>query len=131
MKQHARPEYHFVRNTGNLSCSEIADLSDDELAAYIKTLKKLYQINPAYIMREIGGEYAIIPVDEECMISNAVMTPNASAVFLWNAFLTPSLIEDVVQKALQQFDGPSEAIRDDIYRFVKETLSYKIIREVD
>lgn len=130
LKQQGRPEYHFVRNTGDLSCSEIAGLSDEELAAYIKTLKKFYQINPAYIMREIGGEYAIIPVDEECLISNAVMTPNASAVFIWNAFLTPSLIEDVVRKALQEFDGPGEVIRDDIYRFVKETLVYKIIREV-
>ena len=87
-----------------------------------KEPEKIYQVNPDYILREICGEYAIVPVGEECMISNAVMTPNA--------FQTPSTEEDVVQKALEEYDAPEDLLREDVHRFVMDTLQYKILREV-
>ena len=40
-----------------------------------------FRVNPDYVLRDICGEYAIIPVGEECLIANAVMTPNESAAF--------------------------------------------------
>lgn len=95
-----------------------------------KEPEKIYQVNPDYILREICGEYAIVPVGEECMISNAVMTPNDSAAFLMNAFQTPSTEEDVVQKALEEYDAPEDLLREDVHRFVMDTLQYKILREV-
>lgn len=93
--------------------------------------RKIYQVSPDYLLREIAGEYAIIPVGEDCMISNAVMTPNHSAAFIWNIFLTPSTEEEVVQRVLQEYDGKAEDIRADVHRFVEETLNYKILREVE
>lgn len=110
MKQMEKPEFPF----------------DGEGAA-----EKRYQINPNFVMRQIAGEYAIIPVGEESLISNALMTPNASAVFLWNAFAQPNTEEQVVQAGLQAFDGPEEQIRKDVQRFVKESLHYRILMEVN
>ena len=75
MKQYKKPEIHFVNNTGGLSGDEIAKLSDEDLAKYLHACnytdeKKKYRIRQGFILREIAGEYAIVPVGEECMITN-------------------------------------------------------------
>ena len=54
-----------------------------------KINEKKYHVNSDYLLREIAGEYAIIPVGTACQISNAVMVPNDTAAFLWNAFQQP------------------------------------------
>ncbi len=137
MKQYEKPECHYVRNIDGLDSDKIAKLSEDELAEYLKNgsdtkeNKKYYRIKPGFILREIAGEYTIIPVDAESLISNAMMVPNDSAVFLWKAFEQPSTIEDVVRKGLEEYDVTEEVIRRSTEKFVEESLEYKILEEVD
>ena len=136
VKQYEKPECHYVRNIDGLDSDKIAKLSEDELAEYLKNgsdtkENKKYRIKPGFILREIAGEYTIIPVDAESLISNAMMVPNDSAVFLWKAFEQPSTIEDVVRKGLEEYDVTEEVIRRSTEKFVEESLEYKILEEVD
>ena len=136
VKQYKKPEYHFVRNNGGLSGEKIAKLSEDELAEYLsrdsfKEQKKKYRIKSGYILREIAGEYAIVPVDTESVFSNAVMAPNDSAVFLWKVFEQPSTIEDVVRKGLQEYDVTEDVIRKSTEHFIEESLKYEILEEAE
>lgn len=91
---------------------------------------KKYQIKSGFILREIAGEYAIIPVDEASLITNAVMSPNESAAFLWKAFQHPSTIQEVVQQGLQEYEVAEDTIRASTVRFVEELLKYRILEEV-
>ena len=107
MEKYVNTEYHFVRNSGGLSGKELAKLSDDELAEYLRQdsilqEKKKYRINPDFILREIAGEYTIIPIGGDNVFSNAVMAPNGTAVFLWEAFQQPSAIQDVAGQRTMQ-----------------------------
>lgn len=135
MKDYKSPEYHFVRNPGGLSGSELAKLSDDELVEYLRQdsilqEKKKYRINPDFILREIAGEYTIIPTGGDNVFSNAVMAPNGTAVFLWEAFQQPSTIQDVVVEAMQKYDVTEEQIYKSISNFVKQSLEFKVLEEV-
>ncbi|MCI5648530.1 MAG: PqqD family protein [Fusicatenibacter sp.] len=111
----------------------MSDFTENKNAVESNDFKKhqLYQINPGFILRQIGGESVIIPVSEDCAISNAVMNPNESAVFLWNEFLNPKSEEDAVMSVLAEFDGPEDQIRHDVHCFVVESLRLKVLREVD
>lgn len=95
------------------------------------SMEKRYQIKSSYILREIAGEYAIVPVDEESVISNAVMLPNETAVFLWKAFQEPCTMDEVVKKALCEYDAEEEIIQNAVARFMRETLTYKMMMEVE
>ena len=135
MEKYVNTEYHFVRNSGGLSGKELAKLSDDELAEYLRQdsilqEKKKYRINPDFILREIAGEYTIIPTGGNNVFSNAVMAPNETAVFLWEAFQQPSTIQDVVVEAMQKYDATEEQIYNSISNFVKQSLEYKVLEEV-
>lgn len=135
MEKYINTEYHFVRNSGGLSGKELAKLSDDELAEYLRQdsilqEKKKYRINPDFILREIAGEYTIIPIGGDNVFSNAVMAPNGTAVFLWEAFQQPSTIQDVVVEAMQKYDVTEEQIYKSISNFVKQSLEFKVLEEV-
>ena len=134
MDQYVKPEFHFVHLSGKLSGEELAKLSDEELADYLKRNhfaeeKKKYCIKSGYILREIAGEYAIVPVDAEGWNSNAMMTPNDTAVFLWKAFQHPRTKEDVVRKGLEEYDTTEEILRNAIQRFIEDGLTYRILKE--
>lgn len=136
MEKYVNTEYHFVRNSGGLSGKELAKLSDDELAEYLRQdsilqEKKKYRINPDFILREIAGEYTIIPTGGNNVFSNAVMAPNETAVFLWEAFQQPSTIQDVVVEAMQKYDATEEQIYKSISNFVKQSLEFKVLEEVE
>lgn len=136
MEKYINTEYHFVRNSGGLSGKELAKLSDDELAEYLRQdsilqEKKKYRINPDFILREIAGEYTIIPTGGDNVFSNAVMAPNGTAVFLWEAFQQPSTIQDVVVEAMQKYDATEEQIYKSISNFVKQSLEFKVLEEVE
>ena len=83
-----------------------------------------------YLLREIAGEYAIIPVGAACQISNAVMVPNDTAVFLWNTFQQPHTISEVVAQAAEEYEAPEEKIQDSVLNFVHDTLKYQLLEEV-
>ena len=136
MEKYVNTEYHFVRNSGGLSGKELAKLSDDELAEYLRQdsilqEKKKYRINPDFILREIAGEYTIIPIGGDNVFSNAVMAPNGTAVFLWEAFQQPSTIQDVAVEAMQKYDVTEEQIYKSICTFVKQSLEFKVLEEVE
>ena len=136
MEKYINTECHFVRNSGGLSGKELAKLSDDELAEYLRQdsilqEKKKYRINPDFILREIAGEYTIIPTGGDNVFSNAVMAPNGTAVFLWEAFQQPSTIQDVVVEAMQKYDVTEEQIYKSISNFVKQSLEFKVLEEVE
>ena len=136
MEKYINTECHFVRNSGGLSGKELAKLSDDELAEYLRQdsilqEKKKYRINPDFILREIAGEYTIIPTGGNNVFSNAVMAPNETAVFLWEAFQQPSTIQDVVVEAMQKYDATEEQIYKSISNFVKQSLEFKVLEEVE
>ena len=88
-----------------------------------------YKINPDYVLREICGEYAIIPVGEECLIANAVMTPNESAAFIWKAFAEPNTLENVVTLCLTEFDATEEELALAVRSFVRDGLRYRLLLE--
>ena len=131
-----KPEMHYIRCEGELTGEEMLQLSDEELEEYLKRIgyeqaKKRYRIHPDFALREIAGEYAIVPLGETQFFSNAMMTPNKTAAFLWQAFSEPSTEEDVVMRALERFDGAEADIRRDVEMFIKDTMKRNVLMEVD
>lgn len=131
-----KPEMHYIRCEGELTGEEMLQLSDEEPEEYLKRIgyeqaKKRYRIHPDFALREIAGEYAIVPLGETQFFTNAMMTPNKTAAFLWQAFSEPSTEEDVVMRALERFDGAEADIRRDVEMFMKETMKRQALVEVD
>ena len=134
--KYVKPEMHYIRCKGELTGEEMLQLSDEELEEYLKRIgyeqaKKRYRIHLDFALREIAGEYAIVPLGETQFFTNAMMTPNRTAAFLWQALSEPSTEEDVVMRALERFDGEEADIRRDVAMFIKDTMKRNVLMEVD
>lgn len=92
---------------------------------------KKYRISSEYILREIAGEYTIIPVDADGPMDNAIMAPNETAVFIWKCFEEASTLEEVVARGMLEYDVEEEKLRNSVEKFVTESLKYSILEEVE
>ncbi|KIR02093.1 hypothetical protein P261_00907 [Lachnospiraceae bacterium TWA4] len=92
--------------------------------------KKMYQIKDGFILREIAGECMIIPSDPDSDIKNGMLVPNGSATLMWKVFQQPSTIEDVVKKAMEEYEVEEDIVKNSVQRFVSELLQYRILEEV-
>lgn len=133
MRKYERPECHFVYDP-NLDCRKAAELSDQELAERFQEMsfqkaKMKYGIISDYVLRNIAGEYVIVPTGEQAVINNAVMAPNYTALFLWKAFQEPHTMEDVVVEGMEHFEVDADTLRSAVERFVSDGLKYGFMRE--
>ena len=134
MEKYVNTEYHFVRNSGGLSGKELAKLSDDELAEYLKQdsilqEKKKYRINPDFILREIAGEAVLIPVGEAGIFENSLISLNDTCSFLWKLFQTPRTAEDVIAQAKEEYEDPEGEMEQGIYSFIEDYVKYGLLKE--
>lgn len=94
-------------------------------------VQKRYCIRPEFLLREIAGEYVIVPTGDDSPLSHAVLAPNDTAVLLWKTFAEPNTIDAAVSKCMLEYEAAEETIRDSVERFIKESLVYNILEEVD
>lgn len=133
-KEYQKPALHFVAHIGDLSPKEIEAMSDDELAEDLKKNQfseksKLYFANTDYLLREIAGEFVLVPVGNGVAQLNGMMGLNETFQFIWNQFEKPHTIYDVVMAAKENYDDPDGTMEQDIYDYVGESLQYGLLKE--
>lgn len=136
MKKFENCEYHFFHNSGEMNGRDLLLMTDKDFKLYMEQLKKMdenkkYCISPDFMLREIAGEYAIIPVGDDNLFANSMLAPNETAAFIWKAFERPSTIEDVLMQAYEEYDVSKDRLKKSIEDFAKEMLEYKILEEVE
>ncbi len=90
-----------------------------------------YRIREGYILRRIAGDPVIVPIAPDSPLTNAMMTPNDSAAFLWEVFTEPATLDQAVEKGLQEYEVEEQTLRNAAQRFVKELLLLQILEEMD
>lgn len=90
-----------------------------------------YRIRDGYILRQVVGEYVIVPTASDGLITNGMMTPNDSAVFLWQVFSQPSTVDEAVERGMEEYDVDEQTLRGSVCRFVTDLLRFQILEEMD
>lgn len=106
--------------------SRARGLSDGGLTAGAK-----YRIRDGYVLRQVVGEYVIVPTASDGLIVNGMLSPNDSAVFLWQIFSQPSTVDEAVEKGMEEYDVDEQTLRGSVCRFVTELLLLQILEEMD
>ena len=122
MKKFAPPEVHAVCIGGGLSGDQLAALSDEALAAYLKEngwqeAKRRYRASEKYILREIAGEFVLVPTGDGP--GNAMITLNKTCAFLWQQLQQEKTIGDLILASRRRFADPNGGLEADIKEFVE------------
>lgn len=92
--------------------------------------EKRYIANPNFLLREISGEYVLVPIGDVGELSNSVISLNDSCRFIWQQFLTSKTIVEVVNEAKKEYDDPSGQMEQEIYECVAAYVQHGLLQEV-
>ena len=76
------------------------------------------RIEKEFVLREIAGDYIIIPTGTAVLEFNGLITVNEVGVFLWNMLQQDVTLEQLVQGVLAEYDVEEAVAREDILEFL-------------
>ncbi len=77
------------------------------------------KINNNFILKEIAGSYMVVPVGNELIDLNAMITLNESGAFLWKLLLNDSTEYELVTAILKEYNTDINTATEDIREFVE------------
>lgn len=87
------------------------------------------KIEKEFILREIAGDYVIVPTGQTALEFNGLITVNELGAFIWNK-LSQDITEDgIVQAILEEYEIDEETARKDVEEFLDKLTEYKILGE--
>lgn len=76
------------------------------------------KIKKEFVLREIAGDYIIIPTGKTVLEFNGLITVNEVGVSLWKMLQQDVTQEDLVKGILDEYDVEESVAREDIQEFL-------------
>lgn len=96
-----------------------------------KTQDIYYQTNENFLLREIAGDYLLIPVNEAGILNNTMISLNSTCASIWKCYQKPHTLQEAIDNILHIYSGNKTDIAKDICCFTSEALYYGLLKEVD
>lgn len=76
------------------------------------------KVEKDFVLREIAGDYVIIPTGKTVLAFNGLITVNEVGADLWKMLQSDVSFEDLVQGILEDYEVDEETAREDIQEFL-------------
>ncbi|MDO4333584.1 MAG: PqqD family protein [Eubacteriales bacterium] len=78
------------------------------------------KIEKSFVLREIAGEYIIVPTGNTALDFNGLITVNEVGMFLWNLLQSEVTVEDLIRKTMEEYEVDRETVKGDIEEFLEK-----------
>lgn len=78
------------------------------------------RISENFVLREIAGEYIIVPVGNATLNFNGLMTVNEVGQFIWQQLQNDITEEALVEKIIEEYDVDKETAKADTEEFIEK-----------
>lgn len=85
------------------------------------------RVEKEFVLREIAGDYIIIPTGKTVLDFNGLITVNEVGVSLWKMLQSEVSFEDLVKGILEEYDVEEEVAREDIQEFLDKLVEGGIL----
>lgn len=85
------------------------------------------RINKEFVLREIAGDYVIIPTGQTVLEFNGLITVNEVGVSLWNMLQQEVTEDDLVRGILEEYEVEEDVAREDIREFIDTLVADNIL----
>ena len=85
------------------------------------------KISKEFVLREIAGDYIIIPTGTTVLEFNGLITVNEVGVTIWNMLQEEVTMDELVQGVLVEYEVEEEIARKDIQEFLGELVKGGIL----
>ena len=85
------------------------------------------RVEKEFVLREIAGDYIIIPTGKTVLEFNGMVTVNEVGVLLWKMLQEEVTFEDLVKGVLAEYDVDEATARADIQAFLDKLIENGIL----
>ena len=78
------------------------------------------RIKKEFILREIAGEYILIPTGTTTQEFNGLITINDVAAFVWKNIEKVNSVDELISMVLDEYDVDEDVDRNDIEEFIQQ-----------
>lgn len=78
------------------------------------------RIKGEYVLREIAGEFILVPIGNTAMEMNGMITLNEVGVFIWNKLKGECTREELLREILECFEIDEEHAGSDLDEFLQQ-----------
>lgn len=89
------------------------------------------RVDKEFVLREIAGDYIIIPTGKTVLEFNGLITVNEVGVFIWKMLQEETTVEQLVQSVLEEYDVEEEIAYEDILEFLGNLVERGILNKED
>lgn len=87
------------------------------------------KLEKEFVLREIAGDYVIIPVGKTVIEFNGLITVNEVGVSIWNMLQDEVTFDQIVQGILNEYEVEESVAREDIREFLDQLIDGGILTE--
>lgn len=85
------------------------------------------KINKEFILREIAGEYILVPIGDTPLSFNGLITVNDVGAFIWNNIEKSSSEEELLNLILDEYEVDKGSAKEDLDEFLGKLRESEII----
>lgn len=85
------------------------------------------KVEKEFVLREIAGDYIIIPTGKTVLEFNGLITVNEVGVSLWNMLQKDVTFDELVAGILSEYDVEEDIAREDIQEFLNQLVTGGIL----
>lgn len=85
------------------------------------------KIKEGFLLREVAGNIIVVPVGEETVDFNGIITINETGKFLWELLSEGIEKECLLEKFIEEYNISLEEAKEDIREFIQTLLDNGII----
>ena len=87
------------------------------------------RIEKEFILREIAGDYVIVPTGKTALEFNGLITVNELGAFIWKKMQQDISEDNLVSAILDEYEVKEETARNDVKEFLSKLEEYNILKE--
>ena len=87
------------------------------------------RVDSGFVLREIAGDYVIIPTGKIVLTFNGLITVNEVGASIWNMLQKEVTFEEVVKGILDEYEVEESVARQDVEEFLKRLEENRILIE--
>ena len=85
------------------------------------------KLKKEFILREIAGEYILVPTGETTLNFNGLITVNELGAFIWTNIEKVNSEEDILKLILDEYEVEENIAREDLNEFLNKLKAAEII----
>lgn len=86
------------------------------------------KIDDTFVLRQIAGDYVILPTGKTTLNFNGMITVNEQGAFLWKLLQQDTTTDALVAAILEEYETDEATARADVEDFLEVLRRFRVIR---